>query len=439
VLFHDGQEMTAEDVVFTFERIISENGISHPEPHTSPRKSLAAPLESVEQIGEYSVLMHLAGPWPPALQMLVHQQIVPKHYVERVGDRVFAAQPVGTGPFRFVSASDDLDVIALERFDDYYGGAPDLAPVGPACVGRVIFRVIPDPRTRAAGLRAGEVHIMQSVPLELVDVLVGSRDVAVLSAPGTRPTWMELNVTRPPFDDQRVRQALNHAVNTSDIAQEVYAGQALVVAGPLSPLNAYASEALQAYPWDPDRALALLDEAGWSDTNQDGTLDRDGEPFFIVLDTLDIWSPLAEAVANDLRAIGIRVTVRYWERSEIRPLLLEGHRTAYLDGWGDSAFDPVGHFEAKWHTYVEGGLYGRANYSGYSSERVDELIRLGELTADEEQRQRIYDEAQTIIYGDAPAVFLILPREVAAASERVSGWEPASDGRINLHDVCLAP
>ena len=439
VLFHDGEEMTAADVVFTFERIIQENGIDYPEPHTSPRKGLMTPLVSVEQVGDYSLLMHLAGPWPPALQMLVHQQIVPKHYLDRVGGRGFAERPIGTGPFRFVSASEDLREIVLERFGEYYGGATDLPPVGTACADRVIFRAILDPLTRAAGLRAGELHIIQSVPLELADVLSEVQDVVVRSAPGTRPVWMDLNVLRPPFDDMLVRQALNYAVDKWTIAETVYGGQALALAGPLSPYDAYVNDSLQAYVHDPKRALEMLAEAGWTDANRDGVLDKAGQRFSIVLDTLNVYSHLAEAVAHDLREIGIEVAVRHWERSDILPLLIAGERTAYIDGWGDSAFDPVGHFEAKWHSRVEGGPYGRGNYSGYSNDRVDELIRLGELTADVDERQKIYDEAQVIIYNEAPAVFLLLPREIEAASARVSNWQPASDGRINLHDVCLSP
>ncbi len=439
VLFHDGVEMTADDVVFTFERIIKKNGIEYPEPHTSPRKGLITPLESIDKTADYTVVMRFSGPWPPALQMLVHQQIVPKHYLERVGTRGFTEHPVGTGPFRFISASADLSVIVLERFDDYYGGAPDLTPVGPACVQRVVFQVIPDALTRAAALRAGEVHIIQTVPLDVVDRLSEAPDVSVLSAPGTRPTWMELNVRRPPFNAVLVRQALNYAVSKWSIADRVYAGQALALPGPLSPYNNFVNEALQAYPYDQDKALAMLAEAGWTDSNSDGILNKGHQRFIVTLDTLEVWRPLAEAVAEELRAIGIEVTVRYWERSVIQPRLLAGERMAYLDGWGDSAFDPVGHFEAKWHSYVEGELYGRGNYSGYSSGRVDELIRMGEVTADRKRRQEIYDEAQEIIYEEAPAIFLVLPREVAAASTRIQNWEPASDGRINLHDVCLAP
>ena len=439
VLFHDGIEMTADDVIFTFERIIADNGIEYPEPHTSVRKGLVAPLVSIEKVSEYTVVMHFSGPWPPALQMLVHQQIVPKHYVEDVGMRGFLEHPIGTGPFRFARAAPDLTEIEMVRFDDYYGGAPQLPPLGAACIDRVVFRVIPDALTRAAALRAGEVHIIQSVPLDLVDLLSQEPGVAILSAPGTRPTWMDLNVDRAPFDDVLVRQALNYAVDKWTIADEVYAGQALPLRGPLSPYNNFVHEGLQAYGHDPKRALSMLAEAGWTDSDRDGVLDKDRRKFAITLDTLEVWGPLAEAVAEDLRSVGIEVTVRYWELATIRPLLLAGERMAYIDGWGDSAFDPVGHFEAKWHTYVEGELYGQVNYSGFSNERVDELIRMGELTAEVDERHKIYDEAQEIIYQEAPAVFLLLPREIAAVSVRVQNWRPASDGRINLHDVCLAP
>jgi peptide/nickel transport system substrate-binding protein len=118
-------------------------------------------------------------------------------------------------------------------------------------------------------------------------------------------------------------------------------------------------------------------------------------------------------------------------------LLLAGERTAYLDDWGDSAFDPYGHFEAKWHGYEEGSVYGRGNFSTYDNERVNELIKLGETTADPAERQVIYDAAQLIVYEEAPALFLILPEEAEAARDDIQNWEPASDSRMNLHDICI--
>jgi peptide/nickel transport system substrate-binding protein len=436
VKFHDGSEMTADDVVFTFNRIIQENAIEYPEPHTSPRKGLIAPLASVEKVDDYTVNLNFSGVWPPAMQLLVHQQIVPQAYLEEVGTEGFIAHPIGTGPFKFVEGQLD-DQIVLERFDDYWGGAPDLEPVGPACVEKAIFRVIPEASTRVAALLAGEVDIIQSVPSELIDTLSQTPGVQVKTAPGTQPQWLQLNVTSPIFQDVGVRQAMNYAMDKDLIVEAVYGGRAVPLPGPLSPFNNFVNKNLSPYPYDPEKALELLGEAGWSDSDGDGILDKDGQPFTFTIDTLEDWRTLAEAVATLYRDIGIDASVRFWEYSVVQPQLLACERQAYLDDWGDSAFDPVGHFEAKWHTYVEGEPYGRGNFMCYSNPRVDELIKAGEVESDPVQRQKIYDEAQQIVYDEAPAVFLILPEEAEAASTRVQNWEPASDSRINLHDVCL--
>lgn len=439
VKFHDGVEMTADDVVFTFNRIIQEDAIEFPEAHTSPRKGLIAPLASIEKTGDYGVVMHFSGAWPPAMQMLVHQQIVPKHYIEEVGTEGFVEKPIGTGPFKFVSSKPGLEEVVIERFDGFWGGAPDLEPVGTACVERAIFRVIPEASTRVAALLAGEMDIIQAVPPELLDTLDQTPGVQVQTAPSTQPKWMEMNVNAAPFDDEGVRQAMNYAVDRQLIIDEIYGGRAVVLPGALSPFNSFANQDLEPYPYDPDKVLALLEEAGWADSDGDGVLDKDGEPFAFTMDTLEEWRPLAEAVAGQFRALGIDAGVRFWEKSVVKPKLMAGERRAFLDDWGDSAFDPVGHFEAKWHGFVEGQPYGRGNYSTYNNERVNELIKQGETTPDPAKRQEIYDEAQEIVYEEAPAVFLILPEEAEAASERIENWEPASDSRINLHDVCLAP
>lgn len=438
VMFHNGTEMTADDVVFTFERIINENQIEFPEAHTSPRKGLIAPLESIEKTGEYSVTMHFSGPWPPAMQLLVHQQIVPKAYIEEVGTEGFIANPVGTGPFKFVSAQPGFEQVILERFEDYYGGSPDLPPVGPACVGQVVFSVIPEASTRVSALLAGEVDIITNVPQDLIENLSANENVQVQTAAGTQPKWIELNVNKAPFDDVNVRKALNYAVDKDLIIQQIYGGRAVALPGALSPFNSFANKSLSPYPYDTEMALDLLSQAGWEDTDGDGILDRDGQPFAMTIDTLEEWRPLAEAVADMYRAIGIDANVRFWEYSVIRDQLLAGDRQAYLDDWGDSAFDPVGHFEAKWHGFVADTPFGRGNFSTYNNERVNELIQQGETTGDTAARQAIYDEAQQIVYDEAPAVFLILPEEVEAASAAISNWTPASDSRQNMHDVCKA-
>lgn len=437
VKFHDGTEMTANDVVFTFERIINENAIEFPEPHTSPRKGLIAQLASIEKTGDYTAVMHFSAPFPTAMQMLVHQQILSQAYLEKVGTEGFIAAPIGTGPFKFVSAQPGYTEIVMEKFADYYGGSPDLPPVGPACVDTAIFRVIPEASTRVAALLAGEVDIIQNVPAALVSTLEQVPGIQIKTAPGTSPMWMEMNVNKAPFDDVNVRQAMNYAIDKDLLISAIYGGKAVALAGPLSPYNNFADKTLQPYAYDTAKALELLAAAGWKDSNGDGMLDKNGANFSFTIDTEESFRSITEAVAGQLRAIGIDASVRIWEYSVVKPLLQAGERQSFLDNWGDSAFDPVGHMEAKWHSYVTGTTYGRGNFSGYANAQVDELIKKGETTVDVDARHVIYNEAQQLIYNDAPAIFLVLPEVVEAASARVQNWTPASDGRINLHDVCL--
>lgn len=436
VKFHDGSEMKADDVVFTFERTTKTDAIEFPKPHTSPRKGLIEPLTAIEKKDDYTVVMKFKAAWPPAMQMIVHHQIVSKAYLGKVGTKGLVEKPLGTGPFKFVSAKTGLEEVVLERFDDYYGGAPDLKPVGKACVPRAVFRTIPETSTRVAALLAGEVDIITEVPAELMDTLKKVPGIQVKTVPGTRPLWMEMNVKQAPFDDAKVRQALNYAVDKDLIIKKVYNGLAKPLGGPLMPTNNFADPNLKPYAYDKTKALALLKEAGWV-PGPDKMLAKEGKTFSFVIDTLDVTRSLAEALAGMYRDIGIDATVRVWEYGVVRPKLLAGERQAYVGDWGDSAFDPVGHMEAKWHTYKEGSTYGRGNFSGYSNARVDKLILDGETENDVAKRKALYYEAQKLIYDEAPAVFLVLPEAIEAASARVQNWEPASDSRVNLHDVCL--
>jgi peptide/nickel transport system substrate-binding protein len=438
VTFHNGEALTAEDVKFTFDRIISENGIDYPEPHTSPRKGLISPLESVEIVDDYTVRLHLSAPFPVAMQMLVHQQIVPKDYFEEVGNEGFVKAPVGCGPFKFVEGSLSEQIV-MERFDDYYGGADELPPVGPPPLDRVIFKILPEASTRVAALRTGEVNIIQKVPAHMIPLLATDPNVRLVSGPSTRPAWMEMNVNKPPFNDLRVRLAMNYAVDADTILETVLGGLGIVIPGPLSPYNNFADPTLEPYGYGADKALELLAEAGWTDSDGDGFLDKEGEKFAFVIDVRPANKDRAEAVAGQLQELGIDASVRVWgDYSVLKPLMLDGERAAYVGDWGDSAFDPVGHFEAKWHSRVEGTGNGRGNFSGYSNPRVDELIEAGEVEPDVEKRHELYDEAQQIVYEAVPAVFLFLPDIVEACTVNTQNWTVAADGRLNMHDVWLS-
>ncbi|MEW6045864.1 MAG: ABC transporter substrate-binding protein [Bacillota bacterium] len=257
IRFHNGEALTADDVVFTFERILSPTGLDG---RPSPRRGLLGPLSKVEKLDDYTVKMVLDNPFPAFLQLLVHTQIVPKDYMTDVGTAGFVRHPVGAGPFKFERGRLDGDIV-LERFDGYYGGSPDLPPVEPPRLSRAVFRMMPEPGSRVAALLAGEVHIIHEVPPDLVARLERTGGVQVKVAPGTRLYEIELNTQR--FSDPRVRQALNYAIDWEAILKGLYGPYAHRVATAFLPSGFGYHEGLKPYPYDPDRARALLREAGY--------------------------------------------------------------------------------------------------------------------------------------------------------------------------------
>ncbi len=258
--FHNGDPVTADDVLFTFDRILREGAVGG---QSSPRKGLLGPLQKVEKVGEDRIRFTLAEPFPPFLQALVHFQIVPMRYIRQVGDRAFAERPIGAGPFRFVAGALDSQIV-LQRYDRYYGGSPALPPVGLAPAAGAVFRMMPEPATRVAALKAGEVHIVEDLPIDLLADLERDPKVYVKTTQGTRVYAVELNNARPPFNNVRVRQAMNYAVNWESILKNVYRGYARRLATVFLPSGFGYNPGLKPYPFDQNKARQLLREAGFT-------------------------------------------------------------------------------------------------------------------------------------------------------------------------------
>jgi len=414
VKFHDGSDLTVEDVKFTFDRVIQEEAM---EGETSPRKGLLGPLTEVEIVSEDTVRFILEEPWPILLAMLPHQQIVSKAYLEAVGSDI-ATKPMGTGPFKFVEGSID-DRIVLERFDDYYGGSPDIPPVGPAPAARVIFEFMPEVSTRIAAIQGGDVHIIHNIPPDMVGTLDADPNVNVKMVDGTRMHMFEMNVTMAPFNDVRVRQAINYAIDIDAIVDSVLLGYATSVAGPLLPHGFAVNPAIQPYGYDPDKAIELLSEAGY------------GDGFELVIDTEDDLKDVAYAAASMLNGVGIEASVRIWDWGVLRDQLIAGERMMVLGNWGNSTLDPSDLLVPKLRSN------DRGNYSLYANPELDELLDAAEIAVERDERAALYYQAQEIIYNDAPWVFGYVRQEIEACRANVVNFEPSTDSRINLHRVAL--
>lgn len=414
VTFHNGEPFTAEDAAFTVNRLVKEGAMGG---QTSPRKGLLGPVTGAEVVDEYTILVKMEKPWPVFLAMLPFQEVVPKDYILKVGDRRFAEQPIGTGPFKFVEWVKGSRIV-MERYDGYYGGSPDIPPVGPARVKRVIFEVIPEDAARLAALRAGQIDIMTQVPPHAVPGIQKDPSLEVLTCNGTRSYFMAFNLKTPPFNDKRVRQALNYAIDVQMVIDAVLNGMAVRTPTVLSPEAFAFDRNLAAYPHDLAKAKRLLSEAGYPNG------------FEFELDTLNYRKEVAEAYAMLLEPLGIKVKVRVWgEWGALREQILAGKRTAWLTDWGNGSLDPSDILEP---LFASGG---RGNYGGYSNPRVDELLKAADSTNDQTFRKQAYEEIQAIIREEAPMVFEYVGKDIYAINKRVKNFVPSPDSKLNMHDV----
>jgi peptide/nickel transport system substrate-binding protein len=329
-------------------------------------------------------------------------------------------RPDGCGPFKLADWRRGEAVI-MERFAEYYGGSTAIPGAGPAQLDRAIFRVLPENSSRVAALLAGEVDIIAELPASAMRQVEASRNAVVAKVNGTRTFFVAFNNAKPPFNDVRVRRALNHALDKNAIIQRILANTATPLRGVMSP-DAFAfNPDLPEYKYDLDRAKALLAEAGVAPGTE------------MVIDTIGALREIAEAIAALLSRTGLRVRAQVWEGAVIGPTWVNAERRRdrdmYLTSWGNGSLDPS---DIMLPTLRTGG---RGNHSGFSNAEVDRLLDAAETEVDPEKRKAGYLRAQQIVSEQAPWIFLWLPQDLYGVSRRVQNWKPQADSRINLHRV----
>ena len=422
IRFHGGQPLTAEDVVFSFERLIKPGALGG---RDSPRKGLLGPLASITAVDPLTIRFELDSPWPIFPAMLPFQQIVARRDVAEARSGTHggkAARWVGSGPFRFVQRFPN-DAIIFERHETYFGGATEIPPVGPACVDRIVVNIVPGNESRVAGLLAGDFDIVVDVQPHSIPTLEQHPKTEVHVVDGTRSFFLAMNTREPPFDDIRVRQAVAHALDREQLIGQHLGGKAALIDGILGP-NAFGkNQQLLRHDHDQARARALLMEAGYP------------EGFDIDLDVTSPLFPIAESIGVQLAKVGIRTRTVVGKTSELNrkwqgdPADVSGNM--WLKSWGGAAMDPVGIFDA---THRTGG---RGNVAGYSNRSLDALLDAAGAEMDATRRADLYRRAEAIVNRELPYVYLWVPQEVYGVSKQVRGFAAAPDGRLNLQDVCL--
>jgi peptide/nickel transport system substrate-binding protein len=410
VLFHDGVELTAHDVVFTFSVLM------HPD-YTGPRGGYFRTLESVEALSDYEVHFRFSEPDARFLSVSGFG-ILPRHLLEHVpvaelGDyRAFNIQnPVGAGPFRFVSWTRGQNLV-LEAFDDYFEGRPYLD--------RVTFRYVSDQSAAVLQLETGGIDHM-IVPTTEIATVRQMPHVELHNTLALRYDYIGWNLRNPLFEDRRVRRALTHAIDRQEIVETLMEGYAEVTHAPVSPLMSWAyNDDVARFPYDPDRARALLAEAGWT-PGPDGILRKDGRRFSFQILSNDgnvIRRDIGVIAQQYLRAVGIEVRPAQMEWGAFLERIQPPNNDfdAIVLSWSmglDPDPSPI------WHSReIAQGL----NNIGFSHPRVDELSDLNVRIVDPQQRAPMLAEVWRILAEEQPYTFLFYPHQFIGLNRDVRGF-----------------
>jgi peptide/nickel transport system substrate-binding protein len=369
VTFHNGEPVTAEDVKFSFERY-----------RGAAATSLRKRVSSVEVIDPRHVRFRLKEPWPDFMTFYGTPAtgagwIVPKKYVEKVGDDGFKKAPIGAGPYRFVSFTPGVELV-LEAFEQYWRKVP--------VVKRLVFKVIPDEATRLAALKRGEVDVVYSIRGELAEELQRTPGLVLKPTVLPAPFWLvflDQWVPKSPWRDQRVRLAANLAIDRDALNRAETLGHSKVAAS-IIPSSFDFFWSPPKYAFDPDKAKRLLADAGYPDGFDAGHYYCDAS-----------YANVAEGVVNYLRAVGIRLDIVPLERAAFFAQFREKKLRNVVQA-GSGAF---GNAATRIEAFVAAG--GAYVYGSYPD--IDGLFREQAADTDRRRREATLQRAQQLMHEKA--------------------------------------
>ena len=391
VKFHNGYDLTAEDVVFSLERQMN-----------SPKvKTFVSAIESVTADDEYTVTVKTKQPYAPLLYNLSLPQssiVCSKHFDElTAAGRKYSEQPVGTGPMVFSSwlPNDNFTVTA---FDEYWGEKPKAT--------RISVRVIPESSSRTIALETGEIDIVESVPAVDIPRVMENKGLKTVTQTSTSVTYASFNTRKAPLDNVKVRQALSCAVDKQaiiDVICEGYAQQVNTIYPPAMPSY---DESIDLYPYDIERAKQLLTEAGYPDG------------FTIEIATSgDERNRIAQLLQSDFSKIGVNLEITLLEWGAYLDYIGGTGHQMYIVGWS-SGMEPAGSTTPLFHSESVGPT---GNRSWYQNEELDALIDEGKSTMNMDERLGIYKEIQRIVMEDAVWIPLFARETVIAMNKNLEG------------------
>lgn len=394
VKFHDGRQLTAKDVVYTFASFLDPNFVS-------ARKGAYRQLESVTALDDYTVRFHLKEPFGSFPVQLV-MPIVPADAGDSL--RTF---PIGTGPYRYVRYLVD-DRVELSAFAEYYDGPPKNDGI--------VLKVIPDETMRGLELRKGVVDVaINEISPDVAHRFESDPALHVTESPAVDYAYIGINLRDSVLSDKRVRHALAHAVNRKAIVDYLRRGRARPAVGVLAPIAWAFEPNVRQFDYDPERAKQLLDEAGYPDPDGDGPRPR--LHLSLKTSTDEFMRLQATVLQQDFQAVGIDVDVRSYEFATFYADVLKGNFQLYTLQWV-GVTDPDMLRRVFHSQQVPPAGFNRGYYS---NPEVDRLIDLATRSTDDDERRRYYGEVQKLVAEDVPYVSLWYKTNISVTQATISG------------------
>lgn len=405
----DGKPLTSADVLFTWQAVTDDKTAS---PYASDFQLVKK--ASTPDVRTFEVTY--AQAYAPALDSWAGLQILPKHLLEGqdLHTTSFARKPVGSHYYQLDSWAYGEN-LKLSRNPN--------SVLGQAKIDRLVTRIIPDNSAQFLELMADNIDYMGLDPIKYSRIIPArpelQQKLALYKELGNSYTYMGFNLKHKPFDDKRVRLAINYAIDKQEIIDGVYLGLGINIASPYKPGTRWSNPDLQPYPYDPNKARALLKEAGFADYDGDGILERDGKPFSfeIITNQNKEREKSAVLIQRRLKEIGIDVQIRAIEwASFISRFIKTGDFDVVVLGWG-LGLDPDQY--NIWHSSQQAP--GQFNFIGYNNPTIDRLLEQGRLELNPDKRQKIYHEFARVLLEDSPIVYLSAGYGLTAIHKRVKG------------------
>jgi peptide/nickel transport system substrate-binding protein len=401
VSFTNGEAFNADVVKFSIERVLREDN-----ENSAAQGLFSSVIASVDVVDEYTVNVVTQAPFPSLLDLIVDAYMLPPEIAD---NEDFSSNGVGTGAYMLESWTVG-EAIILVKNPDYWGDEPYFD--------RVIYRPVPEASVRSTELRTGNADIITQVPIEELGRL-DEAGIEVVQVPSTQSMRIHLNAGEPPFDNTLVRQAMNYAIDRETILATLLEGAGQLMASASGPNIFGYDPSIEPYPYDPDMARALLEEAGYGDgvdiTSQftEGRYVRD--------------RAIGEAITAQLAEVGINVNANFSEFSQWLELFNQEGNGFMVIAQEDNVNTLMApNFASTSESFKR---------YGYGNDEVDALIAQASVELDEAAREALYQELNQVLHDDVPWVFMWNPVDIYGIADDLQGFAPTGVGFFYIKDL----